>query len=76
MMENEAEVIVATNDAEYPLHESLDEDELSRDGLARRQGTRPVRNMHDMARPHVLESDEELEEFLAHVAASRHADPA
>lgn len=73
MVENEAEVIVTTNDAEHP-QEPLDEGELSLDELARRQGVRPVRNVHDMARPHVFESDEELEEFLAHVAASRHAD--
>jgi hypothetical protein len=65
MTEYRAEVVVTTNDAECP-HE-LDE-------VARRQGVRPVRNVHDMARPHVFESDEELEEFLAHVAASRHAD--
>jgi hypothetical protein len=73
MMEGEAEVIVTTNDAKFP-HEPLDEDELSLDELARRQGVRPVRNVHDMARPHVFESDEELEEFLAHITASRHAD--
>jgi hypothetical protein len=73
MAENGAEVAVTTNDAEYS-HEPLDDDELSLDELARRQGVRPVRNVHDMARPHLFESDEELEEFLAHVAASRHAD--
>ena len=65
MAENGAEVVLTTNDPEY-RHERLD-DELA---LARRQGVRPVRNVHDMARPHVFESDEELEEFLAHVAAS------
>ncbi len=73
MRENEAEVIVTTNDAEH-RHEPLDEDELSLDELARRQGVRPVRNVHDMARPDMFGSDEELEEFLAHVTASRHAD--
>jgi len=65
---------VTTNDAGYP-HEPLDDDEeLSLDELARRQGVRPVRDVHDMARPNLFESDEELEEFLAHVAASRRAD--
>jgi hypothetical protein len=73
MTENGAEVVVTTNDAEHP-DLPVDEDELSLDELARRQGVRPVRSVHDMARPHVFESDEELEEFLAHVAASRHAD--
>jgi hypothetical protein len=73
MTETGAEVVVTTNDAEYP-REPLDDDELSLDELARRQGVRPVRDIHDMARPHLFESDKELEEFLAHVAASRHAD--
>jgi len=53
---------MTSNDPEY-LNEPLD-DELSLDELARRQGVRPVRNVHDMARPHVFESDEELAEFL------------
>jgi hypothetical protein len=73
MMENEAEVVVTTNDVKYS-REPLDDDELSLDELARRQGVRPVGNVHDMARPNLFESDEELEEFLAHVAASRHTD--
>jgi hypothetical protein len=63
---------LTTNDPEHS-HEPLD-DELSLDELARRQGVCPVRNVHDMARPHMFESDEELAELLAHVAASRHAD--
>jgi hypothetical protein len=73
MAENRAEVVVTTNDAQY-RQQPLDEEELSLDELARRQGVRPARSVHDMARPHVFESDEELEEFLAHVTASRHAD--
>ena len=65
---------MTTNDTGYS-HELLDDDEeLSLDELARRQGVRPVRDVHDMARPSLFESDEELEEFLAHVAASRRAD--
>jgi hypothetical protein len=71
--EKGAEVVVTTNNAEYP-HEPLDDDELSLDELARRQGVHPVHNVHDMARPNLFKSDEELEEFLAHVAASRRAD--
>jgi len=62
---------MTTGDAGY-RHEPLDGG-LPLDELAHRQGVRPVRNVHDMARPHVFESDGELEEFLAHVAASRHA---
>ncbi|HVQ90785.1 MAG TPA: hypothetical protein VMU51_07090 [Mycobacteriales bacterium] len=48
-------------------------DDVSLDELARQQGVGPVRSVHDMARPHIFESDEELDEFLAHVSASRHA---
>jgi len=71
MAASRAEVVMTTDDPES-RHEPLD-DEVSLDELARRQGVRPVRNVHDMARPHVFESDEELAEFLAHVAAFRHA---
>jgi hypothetical protein len=41
--------------------------------LARRQGVRPVESIDDLARPDLFESDEELDEFLAMVYASRHA---
>ena len=34
---------------------------------------RPVASVEDMAREDVFESDEELDEFLAHVYAERHA---
>jgi hypothetical protein len=33
-----------------------------------------VESVEDMARDGVFESDEELEEFLAHIHAARHAD--
>jgi hypothetical protein len=68
-----AEVVMSTHDAQYPQR-PFAEDEPTLDELARRQGVGPVRSVHDMARPHVFESDEELDEFLAHVTASRHAD--
>ena len=52
-------------------------------GLARRRaaleeqvrsrGLRPVVSVENMAREDVFESDEELDEFLAHVYAERHA---
>ena len=41
--------------------------------LARHQGVRPVESIDDLARPDLFESDEELDEFLAMVYASRHA---
>jgi hypothetical protein len=70
---NGAEVVMGTHDAQHPQRPFADDD-VSLDELARRQGVGPVRSVHDMARPHIFESDEELDEFLAHVSASRHAD--
>jgi hypothetical protein len=46
------------------------------DEQARRKGVRPVESVQDMAQGGVFASDEELEEFLAHVYAARHADVA
>lgn len=47
---------------------------VSVEELARRKGVRPVRSVDDMAQDDVFESEEELEEFLAHVCAARRAD--
>ena len=38
------------------------------------KGVRPVESVKAMAQDGVFESDEELEQFLAHVYAARHAD--
>jgi hypothetical protein len=40
--------------------------------LARRQGVRPIKSVDELARPELFESDEELDEFLADLYASRH----
>lgn len=40
--------------------------------LARRQGVGPVTAVDDLARPDLFESDEELDEFLADLYATRH----
>jgi len=40
----------------------------------RRKGIRPVESVEDMAQDGVFESDEEVEQFLAHVYAARRAD--
>jgi hypothetical protein len=50
-----------------PRPESIDEQ-------VKRKGVRPVESVKDMAQDGVFESDEELEQFLAHVYAARHAD--
>jgi len=47
-------------------HEALDEQ-------VRRLGLRPVSSVDEMARDDVFDSDEELDAFLAHVYAERHA---
>lgn len=47
---------------------------VSLDELARRKGVRPVESVEDMAQEGIFGSDEELEDFLAHVYAARHAD--
>lgn len=39
----------------------------------RRRGIRPIGSAEDLARDDVFESDEELDAFLAHVYAERHA---
>jgi hypothetical protein len=44
------------------------------DELARRKGVRPVESVEDMAQDGIFSSDEELEEFLSFVYASRRAD--
>ncbi|RLK08784.1 hypothetical protein DER29_6650 [Micromonospora sp. M71_S20] len=41
--------------------------------MARRQGIRPIATIDDLARPHLFESDEELDDFLADLHASRRA---
>ena len=41
---------------------------------ARRKGIRPVEHVEDMAQDGIFESDEEVEQFLAHVYAARHSD--
>ncbi len=40
---------------------------------ARRQGVRPITSVDELAFPCVWESDQELDEFLADLYASRHA---
>jgi hypothetical protein len=41
--------------------------------LARQQGARPIESVRAMARPDLFESDDELDEFLADLYASRRA---
>jgi hypothetical protein len=41
--------------------------------LARRKGLQPIESVDELARPGLFESDEDLDEFLADVYASRRA---
>jgi hypothetical protein len=67
-------VAVSTNNAEHPDLPYPNEDDVSLDELARRQGVQPVSSLAEMARPDVFESDEEADEFVAWVRALRRAD--
>lgn len=66
-------VTVTTDRADY-ASVPPDSGTESIDDQARRKGVRPVESVADMAQDGVFESDDELEEFLAHVYAARHAD--
>lgn len=44
------------------------------DEQARRKGICPIRSADDLAHDGIFDTDEELDAFLAHVAAMRHAD--
>jgi hypothetical protein len=50
----------------YRRRESVDEQ-------VRRRGIRPVQSIEDMVCYDIFETDKELDEFLAHVYAERHA---
>lgn len=64
---------MTTNSADH-MAEPPRRGSVSLDELARRKGVRPVTSVEDMAQEGIFESDEELEEFLAHVHATRQAD--
>jgi len=64
---------MSTSSADWRAYAD-DADEIPIEELARRQGVHPIRSVEDLAAPGIFETDEELEEFLAHVAANRRAD--
>jgi len=64
-----------TNSARY-AGESPEARPESIDEQVKRKVIRPVESVEDMAQPGVFESDEELEQFLAHVYAARHTNVA
>jgi len=64
---------MTTNSAGY-AGESPETRPESIDDQVKRKGVQPVESVKDIAQDGVFESDEELEQFLAHVYAARHAD--
>jgi hypothetical protein len=62
-----------TNNAERLPRWPVSAEHVSAEELARRQGVGPVESPADMAQPGAFESDEELDEFLADLYASRRA---
>ena len=48
-------------------------DHVPAEELARRQGVKPIASVDELARPGTFESDDELDEFLADLYASRKA---
>ncbi len=66
------EVVQLSSNAER-LPDWVFEDHVSVEELARRQGIRPVTSLDDLARPGIFETDDELDEFLKDLYASRRA---
>lgn len=60
---------------EQPGHWPADED-VPVEELARRQGIQPVRSLSELAQPDLWESDQEFDDFLADLYASRRSDVA
>lgn len=76
MMEIRRGVVVLGSDGAEHVSGWRDAKHVPVAELARRQGVGPVESVDDLARPGAFESDEELDEFLADLYASRHAEPA
>jgi hypothetical protein len=72
--ESQDEVVIVTSEHREPALEFPAADEASVEELGRRQGVQPVTSVEDMARPGLLDSDQEWDEFLADLYASRRAD--
>lgn len=56
-----------------PVRVQRGEEEFSTEELMRRQGVGPVESLKELAHPELWDSDEEYEEFLADLYASRRA---
>lgn len=67
------EVVILTSEHSESASVPLASDEASVKELARRQGVEPVASVADMARPGLFDTDQEWDEFLADLYASRRA---
>jgi hypothetical protein len=65
------EVVTMSSEHTEPTPASPAAGDVPVEELARRQGVGPVESVDDMARPGLFESDEEWQEFLADLYASR-----
>jgi hypothetical protein len=69
--ENAREVVTMSSEHTEPVPAPPTADEMPVEELARRQGIKPVESVDDMARPGLFDSDEDWEDFLADLYASR-----
>jgi hypothetical protein len=67
------EVAVMSSNAEWVPEWRPSPGHVPADELARRQGVKPITSVDELARPDLFESDEELDEFLVDLYASRRA---
>ncbi len=73
MLEALEEAITVSSTTEQPEPWPAD-DFVTTEELVRRQGVKPIASVDELAHDDPFESDEEYEEFLADLYASRHAD--
>jgi hypothetical protein len=68
--------VAVSGDAESAARPSVERRRArpSLEERARQQGVRPIRSADELVREHVFEAEGELDEFLAHLYASRRSD--
>jgi hypothetical protein len=64
-------VVIMSSEYSEPATTSLAAGEVPVEELARRQGVQPVTSVEDMARPGLFDSDQDWDQFLADLYASR-----
>jgi hypothetical protein len=64
-------VVIMSSEHSEPAAAPLAAGEVPVEELARRQGIGPITSVDDMARPGLFDSDQDWDEFLADLYASR-----